>query len=264
MELADQKKKRRLLHLSKTGRRRLLVPTAFFLAVIYYEELFMKLFCFHSLSPAGAFFTLLFSIPVAVLLGLLCGGVQERRGRWLVVICTALLSLWMGSQIVYYHLFKTFLTIFSITKMAMVAGAFGDMAVGQILMNWFPILMMVVPVVLSLVFRDRIVSGEPLARGDRLRWFGVGALVQVAGILLVLLCGGGEPVAAVYLLPGGRAGAGGTELRYDYPDPAGDPAGALWDRSGRPDPAQAGGAHFRTLPAGGEEGARTACDGDRL
>ena len=60
MELADQKKKRRLLHLSKTGRRRLLVPTAFFLAVIYYEELFMKLFCFHSLSPAGAFFTLNF------------------------------------------------------------------------------------------------------------------------------------------------------------------------------------------------------------
>ena len=75
--------------------------------------------------------------------------------------------------------------------MAMVAGAFGDVAVGQILMNWFPILMMVVPVVLSLVFRDRIVSGEPLARGDRLRWFGVGALVQVAGILLVLLCAGG-------------------------------------------------------------------------
>ena len=85
MELADQKKKRRLLHLSKTGRRRLLVPTAFFLAVIYYEELFMKLFCFHSLSPAGAFFTLLFSIPVAVLLGLLCGGVHVRRGGWLLV-----------------------------------------------------------------------------------------------------------------------------------------------------------------------------------
>ena len=85
---------------------------------------------------------------IAVLLGLLCGGVKERTGRWLLVVCTALLSLWMGSQIVYFHLFKTFLTIFSITKMAMVAGAFGDMAVGQILMNWFPILMMVLPVVL--------------------------------------------------------------------------------------------------------------------
>ena len=73
----------------------------------------------------------------------------------------------------------------------MVAGAFGDMAVGQILMNWFPILMMVLPVVLALVFRERIVSGEPLVRGDRLRWAAVAVLVQVAGIALVLLCGGG-------------------------------------------------------------------------
>lgn len=191
MDLADQKRKRGALLLSKMGRRRLLIPSAFFLAVIYYEELFMKLFCFRSLSLAGAFFTLLFSIPAAVLLGLLCGGVKERTGRWLLVVCTALLSLWMGSQIVYFHLFKTFLTIFSITKMAMVAGAFGDMAVGQILMNWFPILMMVLPVVLALVFRERIVSGEPLVRGDRLRWAGVAVLVQVAGIALVLLCGGG-------------------------------------------------------------------------
>lgn len=192
MELTDQKKKRRALLLSWLGRRRLVMPSAFFLAVIYYEELFMKLFCFHTLSPAGAFFTLLFSIPAAVLLGLVCGGVKERTGRWLLVLCTALLSLWMGSQIVYYHLFKTFLTIFSLTKMAMVAGAFGDMAVGQILMNWFPILMMALPAVLALVFRGRIVGqGAPLIRGDRLRWFAVGALVQITGILLVLLCGGG-------------------------------------------------------------------------
>ena len=53
----------------------------------------------------------------------------------------------MGAQTVYYHLFKTFLTIFSLTKMMMVAGAFGNMAVGEILLNWFPILMMAVPVV---------------------------------------------------------------------------------------------------------------------
>lgn len=193
MDLADGKKiKRNVFCLPKESRRRLLMPSAFFLAVIYYEELFMKLFCFHTLSWAGVFFTLIFSVPVAWLLGLLCGGVRDRTGQWLLVACTGIISLWMGSQIVYYHLFKTFMTIFSLTKMLMVAQSFGNMAVGQVLLNWFPILMMVLPVVLALVFRKRIVGGEPLARGARIRWLGLAALVQVAGIALVLLCGGGN------------------------------------------------------------------------
>ena len=66
----------------------------FFLGVIYYEELFLKLYCFHGLSLAGAVFTLLFSIPIAMLLGALCGGVEDRLGRRLLVLCTALVSLW--------------------------------------------------------------------------------------------------------------------------------------------------------------------------
>ena len=49
--------------------RRLAAPSLFFLGVIYYEELFLKLYCFHGLSLAGAVFTLLFSIPIAMLLG---------------------------------------------------------------------------------------------------------------------------------------------------------------------------------------------------
>ena len=116
--------------------RRLAAPSLFFLAVLYYEELFLKLYCFHSITLPGIFFTLLFSIPVALLLGLLCGGVNRRFSPALLVLCTALLSLWMGSQTVYYHLFKTFLTLFSLTKMTMVAGAFGDMAVTEIVLNW--------------------------------------------------------------------------------------------------------------------------------
>ena len=111
--------------------RRLAGPSLFFLAVIYYEELFLKLYCFHGVSLPGLLFTLLFSAPPALVLGALCGGAGRRWGPGLLVGLTALISLWMGSQTVYYHLFKTFLTLFSLTKMAMVAGAFGDMAVGR-------------------------------------------------------------------------------------------------------------------------------------
>ena len=51
--------------------RRLALPSLFFAAVIYYEELFLKLYCFYSLSPVGMLFTLLFTLPVALLLGLM-------------------------------------------------------------------------------------------------------------------------------------------------------------------------------------------------
>ncbi len=170
---------------------RLAAPSLFFLAVIYYEELFLKVYCFHTLTPAGAVFTLLFTLPVALLLGLLCGGVPVRRGRVLLPVCTALVSLWIGSQVVYYHLFKTFLTIFSLTKMAMVAGAFGDMAIGEVLANWFPILMMAAPTVLAGMFRRRLIPDQDAGKGRRLRWAVMAASIQLLSMGLVLLCGGG-------------------------------------------------------------------------
>ncbi|WP_251316375.1 LTA synthase family protein [Flintibacter muris] len=171
---------------------RLAAPSLFLLAVIYYEELFLKLYCFRSLTAAGAVFTFLFTLPVALLLGLLCGGVSPRRGRALLPLITALVSLWIGAQLVYYHLFKTFLTIYSLTKMAMVAGAFGDMAVGQVFASWFPISMMAAPSILAWIFRGKLIpDGSDAARGLRPRWAAMAAAVQLVSMGLVLLCGGG-------------------------------------------------------------------------
>ncbi|MGE4276721.1 MAG: LTA synthase family protein [Lawsonibacter sp.] len=170
---------------------RLALPSLFFTAVIYYEELFLKLYCFRFISLTGALFTLLFTLPVALLLGLLCGGLSPRRGRILLPLSTALISFWLGAQAIYYHLFKTFLTIFSLTKMAMVAGAFGDMATLEVLINWFPVLMMSIPVVLSALFRTRLVPDAPQVAGLRLRWAALAAAVQLVTMGIVMLCGGG-------------------------------------------------------------------------
>ena len=173
--------------------RRLLVPSLFFAGVIYYEELFLKLFCFHAVTPVGALFTLLFTLPIAILLGLLCGGVAPRKGRVLLLAMTLLLSVWMGAQSIYYHLFKTFLTAFSLTKMGMVAGAFGDMAVGEILLNWFPIAMMAVPFGLAVVLRRRLIPEEgPMSRRMGARWALLAAVVQLAAMGIVRCCGGGS------------------------------------------------------------------------
>lgn len=170
---------------------RLALPTLFFLAVIYYEEFLLKLFCFGRLTFSGALFTLLFTIPIAALLGLLCGGVSVGHGRILLPLSTALLSLWMGGQTIYYRLFKTFTTLFSLTKVGMVAGAFGGMAMGEILMNWVPVVLMTIPLLLSIFFRKHLVPEGPAPSGLRLRWAVLSLCAQLLTVGLVMLCGRG-------------------------------------------------------------------------
>lgn len=171
--------------------RRLILPSLFFVAAIYYEEIVLKLICFGVVTLSGAIFTLLFTIPPALLLGLLCAGVSPEKGRFLLPFCTILLSVWLGAQAIYYRLFKTFMTIFSVTKMAMVAGAFGDMALWEIVLNWFPIALMSVPALFSLFLRTRIILDKPLDKGLRLRWAAIAAAIQLCSMGIVMLCGGG-------------------------------------------------------------------------
>lgn len=170
----------------------LAAPSLFLLGAIYCEELFLKLYCFRSLTAEGVVFTFLFTLPVALLLGLLCGSVSPKRGRLLLPACTALVSLWIGTQLVYFHMFKAFLSIFSLTKMAMVAQSFGETAVGNVLASWFPITVMATPTVLAWIFRHRLIPDGPDAgRSLRLRWAVMAAAVQLVSMGLVLLCGGG-------------------------------------------------------------------------
>ena len=149
----------------------LAAPSIFLLGAIYCEELFLKLYCFRSLTVEGVVFTFLFTLPVALMLGLLCGSVSPKRGRLLLPACTALVSLWIGTQLVYFHMFKAFLSIFSLTKMAMVAQSFGETAVGNVLASWFPITVMAAPTVLAWVFRAAVIpDGHDAGRRLRLRW----------------------------------------------------------------------------------------------
>lgn len=166
---------------------RLAAPTLFFLVAIYYEELFLKLFCFEMIPLSGAFFTLLFTVPIAFFLGLLCGGVSLRRGRLLLPVCMGLVSLWIGAQAIYYRMFKTFLTVFSLSKMVMVAQSFGGMTTTAIAMNWFAIVMLAVPVVAAFALRKFLLPDHSSNQGRKRRWstYMVGLQLTALGIILL-------------------------------------------------------------------------------
>lgn len=171
--------------------RTLAVPSLFFVLVIFYTELFLKLYCFGSVSVQGICFTFLFSLPLALIFGLLCCRPSRHRSKFFLVLCATVYCAWMAAQCVYYHLFKTFMTVFSLTKMGMVAGAFGDMALDEMLLNWFPIVMLMLPVLPAVLFRERLLPHCPPSRRQRRRWLFSALQIQLAAMALVLLCGGG-------------------------------------------------------------------------
>lgn len=171
--------------------RRLLIPACYFVSVIYYEELFLKLYCFGEITLQGALFTLLFTLPWGMLAALICGGAQKGKGAKRMLFIVVLLSVMMGAQAIYYRLFKTFLTIFSITKMFMVAASFGGMALHEIWANWIPVVAMTVPVLVTWKLRNRILPVQPTPRLGRLKWGGVLLTLYLLAAGAVMLCGGG-------------------------------------------------------------------------
>ncbi len=171
---------------------RLARTTAFFYLVILYGDLVVKICTLGGVTVRGALVTALFTVPWAFLFGLACGGVPRRAGRVLLPLMAALLSLWMGAQVVYYSLFRTYLSLFSVTKAGMVVGSFLNQALMGVMDNWFPILFLLVPVASAFDWRDRLLdAGAPATRLGRLGWLGGAGLGHCAALAVVLLSNAG-------------------------------------------------------------------------
>lgn len=161
-------------------------PTVFFFVTTIYAEFFLKLYCFRVIPVRGLIFTVLFTLPIALLLGLWCAVVRPKTGRRILLAVSAVLCVWMAAQAVYYRLFETFMSLSSLVRTPMVAGEFGGMALGNILKSWFPILMLCLPFVGAVAGRRWILSGETPRRRDAIHWAAAVLVIQMAAILLTL------------------------------------------------------------------------------
>lgn len=158
----------------------------FFLVAIVYQELFLKLYCFRVVPIRGVVCTTLFSIPVAMVLGLWCRAVKPKTGKRLLVLVTVALCAWMATQTVYYYLFKTFLSLSSLVRVGMVAGEFGGLAVTNVIRCWFPILMECLPLGAAFLLRERLIGGQSEERGGKVSWAAVALIIQLAVTLGVV------------------------------------------------------------------------------
>lgn len=160
----------------------LLTPTAFFAAALLWQELWVKLFCVHALTVEGMAVTALFVLPATFLLGLLCGSVPRRAGVVLLPVMMGIITVWVGAQVAYYSLFRTYLSLYSVTQAGMVLKNFGMDAVYAVLNNWLPLLLVLVPFLLSLLLRRRLVP----ERREGLPWRCCWGAAAVLGAALAM------------------------------------------------------------------------------
>lgn len=164
----------------------MLLPALFFLVSIVYQELFLKLYCFRVVPMRGVVCTALFSVPIAMALGLWCCAVKPKTGERVLLCSTFCLCAWMATQTVYYYLFKTFLSLSSLIRVGMVAGEFGGMAVPNIIKCWFPILMMCLPLGAAFALRRRLINSQKVERGVKMYWVALALIIQLAVTLGVV------------------------------------------------------------------------------
>ena len=162
----------------------------FYLPVsIFYMELLLKFWCFGALTVRGAIFTLLFSLAAGCLLTALTAiGKQFHSLAFGVILLV--LPLLYGVQAVYYHIFKTFLVLYSIGGAGNAIGSFWREALTGIWQSLPAVLPLFFPGALWLIFRKRL-SPRRLFPRTKWRLGAVFVLVQLSAVLSVLGSTGG-------------------------------------------------------------------------
>ncbi len=138
-------------------------PALFFPPAILYLECVVKLSLFGTLFDKGLGYTFLFTIPAGLLCGLLCAVWDRRVSRVLSILLTGLITLWYMAQTVYFTIFKTFLTLYSIGGTGKVLKFWREILSG-IRAALLPLLLLAVPLVLLCVLGGRF------ARAGRAGW----------------------------------------------------------------------------------------------
>jgi lipoteichoic acid synthase len=131
----------------------------YFIALIAYLELLYRLWIFNNIS-ADYMFAFLFALSGGAVLYIITGLFPEKAGRAVINAVTFMLCLVYGVQLIYFCIFRTPLSLFSIGG-AKDAMQFWSIAVETIFKNIVAVILLFVPMVLinihgrSLVFTKR-------------------------------------------------------------------------------------------------------------
>lgn len=162
----------------------------FYMLIIFLESVF-KVTVFKELFNIGFIYMLLFSIPMGLILCVICTSAGSKVNCIITVAAISVLTLLYIIQVIYYQVFTTFFAVFSINGAGQVIQFWYEILTA-IAKNAVPILLLMVPLLLFILFGKNTLPLEKTSRKYRAVLTGIAVFFQLFATILVYSSNTGE------------------------------------------------------------------------
>ena len=171
----------------------------FFPVAVFYMEIIVKMACFDENSPAAILYTSLFSVSVGLGCCLIASLFRPRTNEIIAGVLLILLTLVFIAQTVYFQVFQTFGTLYSLFVGTGAITEFWSATTAGLRDSMLYLALLLLPILFFLLFGDRL---RPRGRQSREVLFGLGfgmiVPYLVAFILIFNNSSGIMPVRYLY------------------------------------------------------------------
>lgn len=156
----------------------------YYIFFIIYEELILSCLLFKAF-PTSIWIIALFSIPIAIILSFISNIFKEIGNKAITYIITIFFVVLFGAQIVYYTMYESILSFYSIVNGGQVT-EFMDVIFDMICRNWYGIALFALPILfLVILHKKQVINFERMGWKGNLIKLGILILVQIAAIMCV-------------------------------------------------------------------------------
>lgn len=132
-----------------------IIKIVFFPILILYYETFLKAFTYETVFNAGYVYMCFFSLPFGLIFYLLSTSFKEKVNKIFFFLMVSFLALYYGTQIIYYRIFYTFTSFYSIIGAGKALG-FTDIVFTALFNNIPELITVFFPVILLTIFHKKI------------------------------------------------------------------------------------------------------------
>ena len=156
----------------------------YYILFIIYEELVFSCLIYKAF-PTSLWLIILFSLPIAIALDIVSSLFKEKANKIITYILTTFIVILFGAQIVYYSMYESILSFYSIMNGGQVT-EFMDVIFDMILRNWYGILLFIIPIAMLIILhKKKIIDFEKQNLKETLIKIGALIIIQVIAVLCV-------------------------------------------------------------------------------